>query len=177
MDLPSHEPGVEKNAMLPSRHVVRVLIIKEGKICLGTKQDKVDGHTIYMFPGGGVEVHQSEVDAAINECLEEVGIAVTDIRDLGYRTTKPFKSFSKDRLGMFISTKTTYFCATYKEINTTRYGDDGDQMPYVWVTPNEAIELMKTSSFAEDDCEAIRRYKRMAQNLATFTDIPSYGNW
>lgn len=60
---------------------VRVLCLdSEGCLLLMKWRDPVDGHETWEPPGGGVEVGESLVQAAVRELREETGISV-EIRD------------------------------------------------------------------------------------------------
>ncbi len=51
-----------------------VVIVEDGKVALIERIR--DGHTYFVFPGGGVEAGESTEDAAVREAYEELGVLV-----------------------------------------------------------------------------------------------------
>jgi 8-oxo-dGTP pyrophosphatase MutT (NUDIX family) len=71
--LPADLPIVE-------RHVVRLVVLDmDGRVLLFHTRDSTDPSlgTCWELPGGGIEPHESHVDAAVRELREETGIAAT----------------------------------------------------------------------------------------------------
>jgi len=52
----------------------RVVIVERGRVALIRRVR--DGHTYYLFPGGGVEAGETPEAAARREALEELGVEV-----------------------------------------------------------------------------------------------------
>ena len=52
----------------------RIVLIEHGKVALIRRVR--DGHTYYLFPGGGVEEGETPLDAARREAFEELGVNV-----------------------------------------------------------------------------------------------------
>ena len=52
----------------------RIVLVEHGSVALIRRVR--DGHTYYLFPGGGVEAGETPEDAARREALEELGVEV-----------------------------------------------------------------------------------------------------
>ncbi|WP_201716219.1 NUDIX domain-containing protein [Rossellomorea arthrocnemi] len=59
------------------RHRVGIILIEDGKIAV-IKRIR-DGCVYYVIPGGGMEEGESEIETAIREAEEELGINVRDL--------------------------------------------------------------------------------------------------
>ncbi len=60
---------------------VGVMVIKQGKVLLGVRQNTHGGGE-YAFPGGHLEFGESFEECAHRECREEVGIEIKNIKTL-----------------------------------------------------------------------------------------------
>ena len=56
------------------RNSAKAIIVKDGKVLLTTNEDAEGSY--YLFPGGGQELGETLPEAAIRECMEEIGCAV-----------------------------------------------------------------------------------------------------
>ena len=54
--------------------VSSAIIIKNGKILIGLRSKKDQGGGLWEFPGGKIELEESDVNAIIRELKEELGI-------------------------------------------------------------------------------------------------------
>ena len=54
--------------------VSSAIIIKNGKILIGLRSKKDQGGGLWEFPGGKIELEESDVNAMIRELKEELGI-------------------------------------------------------------------------------------------------------
>ncbi|MGX9671432.1 NUDIX hydrolase [Mycobacterium sp. HM-7] len=64
------------------RIVAAVVVDERGRLLLVRKR----GTTAFMQPGGKLEPGESPVDALVREVREELGVGVTDVRELGHHT-------------------------------------------------------------------------------------------
>ncbi|WP_240613158.1 NUDIX domain-containing protein [Brachybacterium endophyticum] len=53
---------------------VKALIMREGAILMN--RSDVEGHEVYDLPGGGQEYGETQADALVRECAEEIGARV-----------------------------------------------------------------------------------------------------
>ena len=58
----------------PAIPVSSAIIIKNGKILIGLRSKKDQGGGLWEFPGGKIELEESDVNAIIRELKEELGI-------------------------------------------------------------------------------------------------------
>ena len=139
---------LEKTAQsLPYRLRSEVLIHKDGKVLITVNGE---GDNVWHgLPGGGVEEGQSPADAARQEALEEVGIAVKNIRDSGESSVKEgylARKGLEERQLMYRGSKTHLFEADFDKEDKTILGTEGDRAKYKWMTPTEAHALIKPHS-------------------------------
>lgn len=125
---------------LPSRPSVRAVIVKGNRICLCKKLDKEGKNSYYVFPGGGIEEGQSQSKAVEVECLEEVGIVVTNVLYLGLTDEQRDNVVQGERAKQFGGIKNYYFMATYSREDKSLYNSQGDALEYEWLTIPEAIK-------------------------------------
>lgn len=64
------------------RIVAAVIVDERGRLLLVRKR----GTTAFMQPGGKLEPGESPVDALGREVREELGVGMTDVRELGHHT-------------------------------------------------------------------------------------------
>ena len=133
-----------KDEDLPYRRRVEVAIFKDDKVLLTKNKDKKTGDEWYGFPGGGTEGDKDEV-AAEKECLEEVGVAVKDLRKTDVYTTTEGISAKDGRQERYRGSKTRFFTAEYSGENKKLLGSEGDAVKYVWKTKAEALPLLKAN--------------------------------
>ncbi|MFC4713510.1 NUDIX domain-containing protein [Planococcus dechangensis] len=56
------------------RNSAKAIIVKDGKVLLTTNEDAEGSY--YLFPGGGQELGETLPEAAVRECMEEIGCSV-----------------------------------------------------------------------------------------------------
>jgi 8-oxo-dGTP pyrophosphatase MutT (NUDIX family) len=132
---------VNQDKSLPYRRRVEVVIWKDGKVLI-TKNKNKEGEEWYGFPGGGTEGDTDE-NAARNECLEEVGIAVDGLKKTSVLHRTEGISDKKGRGEKYRGSLTRVFSASFLGLDKSRLGADGDSVKYVWKTPDEAATLLK----------------------------------
>lgn len=126
---------------LPLRSVARVLITKNGMVCIGYVSDHAGKLEYYTFPGGGNDGESSLEETVRRECLEEVAIKIKDIRLLGLEVPAEHP-LGKNRDHIYRGTNTIYFKAEFDGYDTTFLGTEGDSLLFKWVKPEEAIRMI-----------------------------------
>lgn len=128
---------------LPLRIKVEVIIIKDKKICLCTFPifDK-PGDIFYGFPGGGVDGSETQREACIKECLEEVGIAIKNITSLDHSKVYPPLFNKPGRVEQFSGTEKHFYYAEFNHIDNRLFNSEGDGVKFRWVSPEKAIPLL-----------------------------------
>jgi 8-oxo-dGTP pyrophosphatase MutT (NUDIX family) len=128
---------------LPYRDRVEIIIRKGDDVLLTKNRNKDSGDTWMGFPGGGLDGLTAK-EACINECLEEVGIKIKNIRSLGITHTQEGGMSKKhDRHLKYRGSITKWYLADYDEMDRSRLGADGDSRQYVWRSVLRAIGDVK----------------------------------
>jgi 8-oxo-dGTP diphosphatase len=60
------------------------IIVQEGRVLMVRRRVK-EGELMWQFPAGGIEDGETPEDAAVRETLEEAGLEVKALRELGNR--------------------------------------------------------------------------------------------
>jgi 8-oxo-dGTP pyrophosphatase MutT (NUDIX family) len=130
---------------LPYRARVEVVIRKDDKVLIMKCKNPDTGDQWYAFPGGGVD-DQTESEAAENECLEEVGIKVKNLKKTNI-TFKEQGGLGKkdDRHLKFRGSETRWYVADYDQMDKSKLGDDGDSRKYRWRSLSEALQDVKSA--------------------------------
>lgn len=148
-----------KDTSLPYRRRVEVAIFKEGEVLLTKNKNKDNGEVWYGFPGGGTE-GEKDADAARKECLEEVGVSVTDLKATSVLHTQEGINDKRGRAEKYRGSRTRIFIAKYDGVDKSQHGEDGDAVRYVWKTPEEAKKLLKANKV-----DSAYRIKAMQEGL------------
>jgi len=128
---------------LPLRSRTEVIIIKDGHILVTKNKNKENGDTWAGLPGGGLDGDSAE-QACINECLEEVGITINNIKYTGVEHTQiGGMSKKEDRHLKFRGSLTKWYTADFVEVDRSKLGADGDSRQYSWQTHQEALQAFK----------------------------------
>jgi 8-oxo-dGTP pyrophosphatase MutT (NUDIX family) len=125
---------------LPYRDRVEVVIRKGDQYLVTKNVNKDSGDSWLGFPGGGVD-SLTEKQACIEECLEEVGIRVGNLRLLSVPIhIQEGMSKKKNRHLKYRGSKTKWYLADYLEMDRSQLGDDGDSRQYAWESLQEALK-------------------------------------
>lgn len=150
------EMVVNTDKSLPYRRRVEVAILKDGNVLLTKNKNKDNGEVWYGFPGGGTE-GDKDAEAAKKECLEEVGLAVTNLLPVGELHVQDGIGNKAGRAEKYRGSRTRMFVADYAGVDKSKLGDDGDAVGYVWKTPDDAETLLlKNKVNSRYRVEAIR---------------------
>jgi len=71
----------------PGRRGAVAIAVREGRMLVIRRSRHVVAPGVYCFPGGGIEDGETEEDALIRECHEEVGVRLKPLRRLWECTT------------------------------------------------------------------------------------------
>jgi ADP-ribose pyrophosphatase YjhB (NUDIX family) len=130
--------GALNKEPLPYRDRVEVIIRNKGKILLTRNPDEPDTHLWRGFPGGGVD-GQTHSSACENECLEEVGVKIKNVKALGVTHTEEGMSTNKNRHLQYRGSKTNWYMADYDGLDTSVLGMDGDAQKHIWRSHEDAL--------------------------------------
>jgi 8-oxo-dGTP diphosphatase len=71
----------------PGRRGAVAIAVREGRMLVIRRSRQVVAPLVYCFPGGGIEDGESEEEALVRECREEIGVTLRPIRRLWECTT------------------------------------------------------------------------------------------
>ncbi len=74
----------------PGRRGAVGIIVRDGRMLVIRRSDKVVAPRVYCFPGGGIEPGETEEQALVREFLEEISVSVTPLRRIWHCVT-PWK--------------------------------------------------------------------------------------
>jgi 8-oxo-dGTP diphosphatase len=77
-------PKVEKNTLESQQKVVVAVVQSDDKFLL-VRRKEAKGNLVWNFPGGKIEIGETELAAAEREVLEETGVQCEAIRTMGQR--------------------------------------------------------------------------------------------
>lgn len=123
------------------RRAVRVIVEREGKILLGKRHFEKDNKTIFLFPGGGIDEGETVEQAAIKEAKEEVGLAVDNVRQIGYENKYDKVHDKPERAKLYRGSHDIWVCATYNGKDTSELGSQGDAFKYAWMDLEAVIQV------------------------------------
>lgn len=144
------------------RSCVRVLVVNDGKVLIATKTAKDNGVTYFEFPGGGIEEGETIEEAAIKECLEEVGVLINNVCDIGVEQTYDINYLKPERAKMYKGAHDVYVSADYIRKDGSKFDLEDDGMKWEWKTIDTAIHDFKNgpdSMFTPTSIEALEKLK------------------
>jgi 8-oxo-dGTP pyrophosphatase MutT (NUDIX family) len=71
----------------PGRRGAVAIALREGRMLVIRRSKEVVAPLVYCFPGGGIESGETEEEALVRECREEIGVTLAPIRRLWECTT------------------------------------------------------------------------------------------
>jgi 8-oxo-dGTP diphosphatase len=71
----------------PGRRGAVAIALREGRMLVIRRSRQVVAPLVYCFPGGGIENGESEEEALVRECREEIGATLKPVRRLWECTT------------------------------------------------------------------------------------------
>ena len=64
------------------------IIVRNGRVLMVRRRVK-EGELMWQFPAGAIEAGESPAEAAVRETLEETGLEVKSLRQIGYLASHP----------------------------------------------------------------------------------------
>lgn len=154
---------------------VEVIIFKGNLI--GIVHDKNPNRitqTFYSFPGGHIDPGDSIENTARKECLEEVGIRLSQIQVIKYNHIYPQVKNLTDEQNGFSGVKTFIALARYMGEDMSLYNSEGDGMEIEWVTMAEAIRCFEQGGemYKPFRAELLKRLQHLQEGL-----LPHFNAW
>lgn len=148
---------------LPYRVCVRVWIVDDGRALMCRRVNDDGSFKHWDVPGGGVEDDDMPT-AVIRECLEEVGVGVGDLEDLGlvFRRDYDRGYGNAERAAQFRGPEDHWWMARRIVDRSELYNREGDGMRWVWMRVDDALELLEAlggPDVAQERVEALRVVK------------------
>ena len=143
------------------RPSVRSIIIKEDKVAM-VYSKKYD---YYKFPGGGIEIDESQKEALIRETFEETGLIINlaSIQDYGYvhRIQKGEKE------AVFIQDNYYYLCDVESNVGLQHLDDyeAEENFTLVYIDPIIAISTNREKPHGPKDQIMLEREARVLEML------------
>lgn len=143
------------------RPSVRSIIVHENKVAM-VHSIKYD---YYKFPGGGIELGESQTDALIRETLEETGLIIvpSSIREYGY----VHRIQKGEQEAVFIQDNYYYLCNVESAIVPQRLDDYEAEENFTleYVEPMVAININREKPHDSKDPNMLEREARVLELL------------
>lgn len=141
----------------PYRPAVRVIVLKDSLIAVGKriKDNKVVG---VKFPGGGIENGESYDQATIKEVLEEVGILVDTVTNLGHRFSHDIEYDDPERAKKYRGGQDNWMLCHYVKDSQKLLDSQGDSFNVEWLPIDEVIgqiRYFKEDQFTQPTIKAL----------------------
>jgi 8-oxo-dGTP pyrophosphatase MutT (NUDIX family) len=161
-------------AELPYRKRVEVIIVKDGQILVTKNKNKETGDEWFGFPGGGLD-GKGAIETAEEECMEEVGVKVNNVKKIDVPACTEEGISKKDNRHLkFRGSITTWYIADYDQIDKSKLGDDGDSRKYRWRSLQEALGDVKGGkgipTHRESALKALKGSNRFLEKLANLSE-------
>jgi 8-oxo-dGTP pyrophosphatase MutT (NUDIX family) len=164
------------------RQRVEVIIFREDGKLLQTiipPYRGINTGSYWGFPGGGIESGDNSITTVKKETLEEVGIALDNIKKIKkadyimeWKEDKNWNNKTLERAKTFKGSKTEYFTANFKNEDSSLYGNDKDTLEFQWVTIQEAKRNLKKKIKEFEDPKQISIFKARLNALRLINNPP-----
>ena len=153
----------DKNGKVFKRPSARAIIIKNNQIYMI--------HSLlfdyYKFPGGGIEKHESNIDALVRETAEEAGLIIIkdSIKEYGY--VHRIQKAKDEGFSFFVQENYYYLCDVEDKVINQRLDDyeDYEKFTLELVDPMVAINANKNSDHGPKKKEMIERETKVLEML------------
>ncbi|MBR8638639.1 NUDIX domain-containing protein [Streptomyces tuirus] len=105
------------------------IIVDEGRVLM-VRRRVGEGDLLWQFPAGAIEEGEAAEDAAVRETIEETGLVVTAIRQIGYLASHPK------------SGREMFYTACEPLQGEARVADDEELDAVAWVAHSEIKEYV-----------------------------------
>ena len=153
----------DSNGKVFSRPSARAIIIRNSKIFMV--------HSLlydyYKFPGGGIEEHESNIDALIRETAEEAGLLVIkgSIREYGY--VHRVQEAKDEGFSMFVQDNFYYLCDAEDKVIDQKLDDyeDDERFTLELVDPLTAMKANRNPGHDPRRRAMVEREARVLEML------------
>lgn len=146
------------------RNSARGIILRGGRVAM--VYSRRDGY--YKFPGGGIEAHETPVEAMIRETREEAGLIVKPETVREYGCVHRIQRSVNDPEEIFIQDNFYYTCEAEEEILPTKMEDYEEKAGFIleFVDAHHAIRANRESAANSRYHTMINREARVLEMLA-----------
>lgn len=145
------------------RESVRVLVIKDDEVLLGTTHRK--GGLTRTLPGGGVEKGDSREYTVIKECLEEVGVVVEDPTFLNVEYRFEYEHHLNRNNEEYKGGHDYWYMCRYVGMCDTLLGLDNDSFSFEWVKLGSLVDAITTANVNDKFTPILREVVSSAVKL------------
>lgn len=145
------------------RPSVRSIVIRDNKVAM-IHSGK---YNYYTLPGGGIEPHESMLDALCRETLEEAGLVVIRDSAVEFGYTHHVMPSVKEDMDIFIQDNYYYVCKAEDTLGEQVLDDYEADEHYTleFVEASRAISVNRTADHGERECATIERESRVLEIL------------
>ena len=153
----------DENGKAFRRPSARAIIIKNDRIYMIHSLL----HDYYKFPGGGIEKHESNLDALIRETAEEAGLVVIkdSIKEYGY--VHRIQKAKDEGFAVFIQENYYYLCDVEDRVISQKLDDyeDDEQFTLEAVDPAVAIDANRKPGHDPKKKDMLEREAKVLEML------------
>lgn len=110
------------------------IIVQDGRVLMVRRRIS-EGELMWQFPAGAIEPGEAAEDAAVRETVEETGLVVTAVRQIGYLASHPK------------SGREMFYTACEPVQGEARVADDEELDAVAWVAHGEIKEYVPYGLF------------------------------
>ncbi len=149
------------NELVYRRPSARAIILNGNKVGLIYSKR----YNYYKFPGGGIEINESNIEALIRETKEEAGLNIIPSTIKEFGLVKRIDDYNKDGYRYFYQENYYYLCDVYPFIEAQKLDDyesyEGFTFKYVDIL--EAIETNRCNSHNNKSKQMLEREAKILE--------------